>query len=270
MTDSPASGESAASWPTGLTVAPLVVHTVGMTTTETAKSARTEKLTAEKMQALRDAYQDPSWRPGKGIGTTGASACTIARGWHTLTGHLTDDLHPCMSPAVRSWVIATQDRMPSEIRESAEWRDAAAGIWTAGATTREGEKARTEVVLDWLWGVLSDPAVVAAVPAQAREAWDRMVTTRRTPDDAADAAYAAYTAVYAALYAARATDADAADAAAHAARAARTVADAVADGDAAAAAYAAADAVRAASATSEVRAVWSRHNPARVLTALTR
>ena len=232
---------------------------------------KTTELTAEDMNALRNAYQDPSWHPGKGIGATGTSACTIARGWHALTGRLSDDLHPCMSPVVRSWVIAIQDRMPSEIRESTAWRDAAAGIWATGGATREDEKSRTGMVLDWLWGVLSDPDVVAAVPAQAREEWDRMVTTRCTPGavDAADAAYAAYTAVYAALYAARATDAAAADCAARAADAARAAAYAVADVDAAAATYAAADAVRAASAAGEVKAVWTRHNPARVLTALT-
>jgi hypothetical protein len=190
---------------------------------------------------IREAFASPDLTIGRGPGnaTGGPGAgvrCTIAEINLILTGELTDGPHPCVSEVIRQWVIRVQDAMPAELRNAPEWRAAAAGI-AGSAGTPADEWARRAVVLDWMWDALGDEAVLSAVPASARPAWDAMLRER-----SAEAAYAAYAGVGGAAYAAYAACAtDAAYAAA-------------------AAAYAAAHAA--------AYAYWRRRNPAALLARL--
>src|SRR5882757_7335057 len=84
----------------------------------------------------------------QGLGTQD-EPCTIAAINLALTGRLTDELHPCVSPIVRAWVIKVQDAMPGEIRNGSQWRAAAEGI--AGSAADESvERRRVSLLLDWM------------------------------------------------------------------------------------------------------------------------
>jgi hypothetical protein len=158
-----------------------------------------------------------------GVGNE-VSACSIAAINLALTGKLTDDIPDCMSPVIGQWIIGVQDRMPTELRNSAGWK---ALLPLAAGTGRSHEKERLATIMDWMWSRVLPALQQAADRGGYGDEWSRM-TQERTYD----AAYAAKKAAWAA--------ADAADAAA----------DAAAEADAAAyaAAYAAyaADAGRAA------------------------
>ena len=168
--------------------------------------------------------------------------CTIAAINMALTGRVSDDTHPCISPVIRGWVIVTQDAMPDAIRDSEAWRECVPLI-AGSAASAEIERARVERIMAWMWDALGDDAFL---PDYARQAWDYMLSERTTR-----AAHAAYVASgnSAAKYGALATRAaaKAAHAAAEAARATR----------------AAAKAAKAAPAT-----YWQRRDPAGMLAEL--
>jgi len=222
----------------------------------------TVTVTDDIRAALAAALNSPDLTLVSGLGNAdggpaSGERCTIAEINLVLTGKLSDDPHPCISEVIRQWVIRVQDRMPDSIRNSSAWRGASVGI--AGSASTPGvEQARRQMVMDWMWERLADEAVLEAVPAGCRVAWDRMLSERtykasseaRRQLRAADAAYAA-----AAYAAADAAYADAAYAAADAAYAAAYAAAA----SAAAAAAAAADAAQA---------FWERSDPAALLTRL--
>ncbi len=149
----------------------------------------------------------------QGVGNE-ESACSVAAINLALTGTLTDRIPECMSLVIGRWIIRVQDAMPSELRNSREWRDL---LPLAAGTGRGHEAERAAVALGWMWDALALIQPVADERGFGAE-WRKMCEQR--------AALAAADAAYAAAYADDA--ADAAYAAAHAA------ADA-------AAAYAAAD-----------------------------
>ena len=124
-------------------------------------------------------------------------ACSIAVLNLALTGELTDRRPECMSPVVHQWIIKVQDRMPAEMRNSGRWKSALLDAPGTG-DGRDGE--RVELILAWMWDVLGDPAVLAAVPGEARSAWDRMLRERNDASAAAAASAAAYAAAAARVW----------------------------------------------------------------------
>lgn len=83
----------------------------------------------------------------KGLGTK-ESACSVAAINLALTGELTDRIPACMSLVIGRWIIAVQDAMPSEMRNSAEWKRL---LPLAAGTGRNCETERMEIILDWMW-----------------------------------------------------------------------------------------------------------------------
>lgn len=161
----------------------------------------------------------------KGMGTK-ESACSITAINLALTGKLTDNIPACMSAVIGRWIIGVQDAMPSEMRNSAEWKRL---LPLAAGTGRKHEKERMDIVVDWMWSaVLPTLQPVADCHGFGNE-WRAMLcektsaaacaalSTANAAYVAADAAYAvaqaanaAYAAVTAAAIAAYATAADAA------------------------------------------------------------
>jgi len=167
---------------------------------------------------------------GVGLGDE-AATCSVAAINLALTGTLTDEVPACMSLVIGRWMIAAQDAMPDDIRNSAAWRDL---LPLAAGTGRAHEAERMTMVLEWMWTTVLPTAQPSADDYGFGEAWREMCQTRtvaaaRAAADAArayatdaalatDAARAAY-ATYA-TYATYAVYAAAADAAVYAANAA--------------------------------------------------
>lgn len=82
-----------------------------------------------------------------GIGTR-ESACSIAAINLALTGELTDKIPECMSAVIGDCIIALQDLMPKDIRNSLRWRSL---LPLAAGTGREQEKERLDLILNWMW-----------------------------------------------------------------------------------------------------------------------
>lgn len=170
------------------------------------------ELTADDRARVRAALMSPTLRLVAGLGTattpTEGDACTIAAINLALTGRLTVERHPCVCPVIHRWVISVQDAMPTEVRNSPRWRKLAIDI-AGSAASRAVETRRHQVIIAWMWGVLGDPAVVAAIPESARAKWERMLAERsRATAHAAYAAGAAARIARAAGAAARAANGD--------------------------------------------------------------
>src|SRR5882724_1651462 len=200
-----------------------------------------------------------------GLGSEEA-ACSVAAINLALTGTLTDKIPNCMSYVIGRWMIRIQDAMPSDIRNSQEWKFL---LPLAAGTGRQYEQERRKIVVAWLWETVIPYFQSYADRIGMGDEW-REMTEKRDYDSAikardvarvirdknwtADAAAVAAVAVAAADAAAAAADADAdaADAApatsatdgAADAAAAAAAAVAAADADAAAAAADAAVAAR--------------------------
>lgn len=222
--------------------------------------------------ALETALLSPDLKLINGVGDANIPgigyACTISEINLVLTGKLSDEPHPCISPVIRSWVIKIQDSMPSSIRNSIEWRTAAIRI---AGSANGNEKARVELLLNWMWERLADEAVIRALPIDVVDSWRTMCLDNKTYAAAADgakaAAYGAKAAygAYGAYAAAKAAEA----AAAYYAKAAAAAYYAKAAYAAAYAAEAAAYAAEAAEAdAADAAAYWERANLPTVLTDL--
>ena len=228
------------------------------------------KFTAEARDRLVDYLSRPGYRIPQGLGTEDA-ACSVAAINLAIDGKLTDEIPDCMSLVLGKWIVAVQDVMPDDIRNSDRWKNA---LPDAAGTGREQERERLDQILDWMWG-----SVLPAVHANADKLgfgpqWKKMCEDRsvQSARDARDAANAAARAARDAAYAA---DADAAsDAAAYAADA--YAYGAAAAGDAAYAAYAADAAYAYAAAyaaytayAAATNAAWREFNPAGLLERIT-
>ena len=120
-----------------------------------------------------------------GIGAE-ESACSVAAINLALTAELTDSIPMCMSKVIGEWMMAVQDVMPSEMRNSSGWKCL---LPMAAGTGREREEERLALVMDWLWGtVLPDLQSVADQGGFGAE-W-RTMCMEKSPD-AAGAACAA-------------------------------------------------------------------------------
>jgi hypothetical protein len=201
-------------------------------------------ITDTQRAQLAEAFASPTLRIGEGLGTTGpvdsGERCTIAEINLVLTGTLSAESHPCISEVIRRWVIAIQDAMGDELRNSPAWRAAAPLIAGTGTEDERVESGRRDMIIAWMWDRLADDVVLAVLPNAMRPAWDRMLIERTS--DAADA-----------VDSPAAAAADAAATAARAARAARYAADEIA--------YAA-DAAR------DQQSYWRRADPAALLARL--
>ena len=93
-----------------------------------------------------------------GIGTE-ESMCSVAAINLALTEKVTDTIPKCMSKIIGQWMMAVQDVMPWEIRNSSGWKCL---LPMAAGTGREREEERLALVMDWMWGtVLPDLQSVA-------------------------------------------------------------------------------------------------------------
>jgi hypothetical protein len=184
-------------------------------------------LTAEQIEAITAKIAGMANIPS-GVGTEEA-ACSVAAINLALDGRLTDKIPACMSPAIGRWMIGVQDAMPTEMRNSAAWRNL---IPLAAGTGRDHEAARLAIIMDWMWGTVLPQLQGIADAGGFGVEWQCMCKTRT-----AWAAWAAVAAAWAAVAAARAAMAAAwaamATGAAEAAGAARAAVAAVAAAEAA-------------------------------------
>jgi hypothetical protein len=149
----------------------------------------TNLLTTEQ-RAKIEALVQQMWLT-KGVGTR-ENACSVAAINLALTGELTDEIPDCMSEVTGKWIIGIQDRMPSEMRNSSEWKRL---LPLAAGTGRTKEPERLSIVMDWMWESLK-PVQPFADANGFGEKWAKMCIEKSI--DAAYAAYAAATAAYAA------------------------------------------------------------------------
>lgn len=159
----------------------------------------TTMITAARREAVRAALISPNLTlvcgPGDARTPGRGEACTISEIVLTLTGKLDDGPHPCISEVIRCWVIRIQDAMPDEIRNSAAWREAAAGI-AGSASTPAAERLRRDLLLTWMWEAFADDSVIAAIPASLLPAWRAMLVEKTCYAAGAAQAAAATYAVY--------------------------------------------------------------------------
>ena len=109
-----------------------------MTTTEFTPEARD----ALESYLARDGYIIPS-----GLGTEEA-ACSIAAINLALTGELTDTIPDCMSFVIGQWTLVIQDAIPTEMRNSPEWK---AALVEAAGSGRSREIERLNLIMAWMW-----------------------------------------------------------------------------------------------------------------------
>ena len=132
-----------------------------------------------------------------GIGTE-ESTCSVAAINLALTEKVTDTIPKCMSKVIGQWMMAVQDVMPWEIRNSSGWKCL---LSMAAVTGREREEERLALVMDWMWGtVLPDLQSVADQGGFGAE-W-RTMCMEKSPDAAGATTWAAAWAARAAAWAA--------------------------------------------------------------------
>ena len=139
-------------------------------------------ITHEQETAIRDwLATHPTLAVGIG---TAEQACSVAAINLALSGELTDRVPDCMSRVIGRWIIGIQDRMPDDIRNSADWRDL---LPLAAGTGRAHETERLAIVMDWMWGTVL-PLMQSVADTGAFGAEWRAMCEQRT----AEAAYVAY------------------------------------------------------------------------------
>src|SRR5713226_7803997 len=128
--------------------------------------------TEEADQRLRDylATHDIS----KGLGTKEA-ACSVAAINLAINGRLTDDIPECMSLVIGRWIIRIQDLMPSDIRNSEEWKDL---LPLAAGSGRKKESERLELLKTWIFGTVLPVLQSRADQRGFGEEWATMLTER--------------------------------------------------------------------------------------------
>lgn len=118
----------------------------------------------------------------QGVGTR-TSPCSIAAINLALTGELSDDRPPCMSPVIYRFAVEAQDNASPAMRNSRKWK--ALLPWAAGSLDEdEAELERLEIVRGWLWGVVLPTVTVEMIPVPLRSPWATMMRGRN--EEAAD------------------------------------------------------------------------------------
>ena len=122
----------------------------------------------------RDGYEIPA-----GVGTRHA-ACSLAAINLALSGRMHDDVPRCMSRVIGRWIIGTQDRMLPQMRNSRRWREL---LPEAAGTGRDPahEKARLDLVLDWMWGTILPSLQSLADRHECGTEW-RAMCAERSPE----------------------------------------------------------------------------------------
>ena len=96
---------------------------------------------------LKEYLARPDYLIPNGMGTEEA-ACSMAAINLALNGKLTDLTPECMSPIIGHLILDIQDNLPSDLRNSREWREM---LPLAAGTGREHERERARVVIDWMF-----------------------------------------------------------------------------------------------------------------------
>ena len=111
---------------------------------------------------------------GKGTteGTCSLGAINLAQ-----TNTLTDMVPECMSAVIGRWIIRVQDRMPDQIRNSAEWK---ALLPSAAATGRDmsDEGRRINLLIDWVWAEPMTRVLPSVAGLGFEEEWKTMIRIR--------------------------------------------------------------------------------------------
>jgi hypothetical protein len=131
----------------------------------------------------------------KGLGDT-ENACSIAAINLALSGELTDEIPFCMSKVIGHWIIAIQDQMPDDMRNSSDWKRL---LPLAAGTGRDHEPERLAMIVDWMWASLELAQPIADAGGFGLK-WQAMCRERSATyayAAATAATYAAATATYA-------------------------------------------------------------------------
>jgi hypothetical protein len=116
-----------------------------------------------------------------GLGSE-ARPCSIAAVNIVLSGGFHDRVPECMSFIIGKLIIVLQDAMPSEFRNSQEWKSM---LVDAVGTGREKEEIRMAMVLAWMWGCMI-PLQEVATKNGFGDQWANMLEERTS--EAADEA----------------------------------------------------------------------------------
>lgn len=131
-------------------------------------------LTAEQSKDLTDLLSRVEL--GEGLGSP-SMPCSIAAINIALSGELTDEIPDCMSLVIGKWVIAVQDLMPHALRNCRQWKELlplAAGT----GRDREKEKARFNLLADWMWERVLPRVSTDEWPANLRHRWENVLKER--------------------------------------------------------------------------------------------
>ena len=130
----------------------------------------------------------------KGLGTEEA-ACSIAAINLAISGELTDTIPECMSKVIGKWIINIQDAIPTELRNSTEWKFL---LPQAAGTGREKEQERKEIIMNWMWTIVLPIIQPIADKKGFGTKWKQMCELKTIAAAAAAAAAADAAASYAA------------------------------------------------------------------------
>ena len=139
--------------------------------------------TLEADRRLKEYLERPGYLIPAGLGTEDA-ACSMAAINLALNGNLNDFTPPCMSAIIGAVIVSVQDVIPSDIRNSREWREL---LPLAAGTGRDHEKERADIVFDWLWDDVLPLLQPLADERGCGDAWRKMCSGRT--EEAADIAY---------------------------------------------------------------------------------
>lgn len=114
---------------------------------------------------------------GEGLGTE-SHPCSIAAVNLALYGRLTDEVPDCMSLVIGKWIIAVQDLMPHGTRNCREYKIDLLPLAAGTGRDREKEEARFNLLADWMWERVLPRVSTDEWPAEAVEAWGKMLKER--------------------------------------------------------------------------------------------
>jgi hypothetical protein len=83
-----------------------------------------------------------------------------------------------MDRVIGKWIIRVQDAMPDALRNSNDWKDLLIEACGTGQSAT-GEKAKLEIILEWMWRCLGIPQSIADKYEFGAE-WAAMLTAKST------------------------------------------------------------------------------------------
>ena len=150
--------------------------------------ARTQIWTEAHNMSLIDYLATHDLGVGKG---TVKKTCSLGAINLAQTGVLTDMVPECMSVVIGRWIIRVQDRMPSKILNSEEWKQL---LPRAAVTGRDksAESRRIDLLLDWLWTEPMTRVEPCAAGLDVGDEWQTMTRIRDIRRDETPRLYKAY------------------------------------------------------------------------------